>query len=180
MRWDRLFDDLEAQLVAQEILERDSEVADRTRRERALVALQERLLAHVGHRIVLVCGAGEVVEGALQEVGSDWALVEAPPGVVLAHLPAFRSVTGLGARAQSATAVARAFGVGMALRAICRDRAAVTLVDVTGACVTGTVDAVGRDFVELAEHPLDVPRRSENVSGVRVIPLTAVAVLRRG
>ena len=33
MRWDRLFDDLEGQLAAQHLLERDAEVADRTRRK---------------------------------------------------------------------------------------------------------------------------------------------------
>jgi hypothetical protein len=76
--------------------------------------------------------------------------------------------------------VARAFGVGHALRAISRDRAPVTLVDVTGAALTGTVDAVGVDFVEVAEHPLDVPRRPENLRGTRVVPFAAMALVRRG
>ena len=37
MRWDRLFDDLEAQLALDDVRELDAEVADRTRRERALL-----------------------------------------------------------------------------------------------------------------------------------------------
>src|SRR6478609_7446927 len=48
MRWDRLFDDLEAQAEADEARARDAEVADRVRRERAQLDLHTRLLAHVG------------------------------------------------------------------------------------------------------------------------------------
>ena len=39
MRWEGLFADLEGQLAAEERRERDDEVAERTRRERALVSL---------------------------------------------------------------------------------------------------------------------------------------------
>ena len=180
MRWDRLFDDLEGQLAAQHLLERDAEVADRTRRERAQLTLHDRLLAGLGQRVSLVCGAGEVVEGTVREVGAGWVMLEAPPGVVIAHLPAVRSLSGLGHLAQVPGTVARAFGLGMALRAVCRDRAPVSLVDVTGATHTGTVDSVGADHLDLAEHPLDLPRRAENVRGSRTIPYTALAALRRG
>lgn len=76
--------------------------------------------------------------------------------------------------------VARSFGLGMALRAVCRDRAPVSIVDVTGATLTGTVDLVGADHLDLAEHPLDLPRRPENVRGTRTIPYAALATLRRG
>ena len=47
MRWDRLFDDLEGQLAAQHLLEGDAEVADRTRRERALLTLHDLSLIHI-------------------------------------------------------------------------------------------------------------------------------------
>ncbi|HON76070.1 MAG TPA: hypothetical protein PKZ38_10160 [Dermatophilaceae bacterium] len=180
MRWDRLFDDLEGQLAAQHLLERDAEVADRTRRERALLTLHDRLLACVGQRVTLVCGAGEVAHGTVLEVGAGWVMLAAPPGVVLAHVPAVRSLAGLGQHAHVPGVVARSFGLGMALRAVCRDRAPVSVVDVTGATLTGTVDLVGADHLDLAEHPLDLPRRPENVRGTRTIPYAALATLRRG
>ena len=53
MRWERLFDDLEAQLELDERREQEAEVADRTRRERAQVDLQARLLANVGVTVSL-------------------------------------------------------------------------------------------------------------------------------
>ncbi len=48
MRWEGLFDDLDAQWEAEERRGRDAEVADRTRRERAGVTLHARLAAHRG------------------------------------------------------------------------------------------------------------------------------------
>ncbi len=60
MRWERLFDDLEAQLVADERRDLDAEVADRTRRERALLGLHERLAAVVDGD-PLSCGSPEWV-----------------------------------------------------------------------------------------------------------------------
>jgi hypothetical protein len=37
---------------------------------------------------------------------------------------------------------------------------------------------VGADYVELAEHAADEPRRAEAVRGVRAVVITAVAVVR--
>ncbi len=76
MRWDRLFDDLEAQLALDDVRELETEVADRTRRERALIDVQTRLLANVGESHVGLRLPGRVVAGRLVDVGPDWALVE--------------------------------------------------------------------------------------------------------
>jgi hypothetical protein len=37
---------------------------------------------------------------------------------------------------------------------------------------------VGADFVELAEHPVDQPRRRAAVTAVRAVPLRAVVAVR--
>ena len=59
--------------------------------------------------------------------------------------------------------MARRFGFGHAARGLSRDRAVVALADVGGSAVTGTIDAVGADALELSEHASDLPRRPENV-----------------
>ncbi len=180
MRWERLFDDLEAQLVADERRELDAEVADRTRRERALLGLHERLAAVVdGEPLSLrVAGVGVLV-GRVTGVGPDWLLVEERADrPALVPFAALRTVTGLRG-AQQTGAVAKGFALGSALRAISRDRAAVEVVDVDGTSLTGTVDAVGQDAFDLAEHAVDLPRRAEHVIAVRTMPMAVLAVVRR-
>ena len=61
MRWERLFDDLEAQAAEAEHASLGPEVADRTRRELARVRLADRFRAAVGRRVTLVvAGVGQV------------------------------------------------------------------------------------------------------------------------
>src|SRR5829696_3657347 len=171
MRWDRLFDDLEAQLAGDEVRELGSEVADRTRRERAQIELHTRLLANVDAAGVGLRLRGRVVAGRLVDVGPDWALLEtAPQRPVLVALAAVRAVSGLGPGARTPSVVARRFGLGAALRAVSRDRAVVEVVDVDGQAATGTIDVVAADHLELAEHPADETRRAANVTGRLVLP----------
>jgi hypothetical protein len=180
MRWERLFDDLETQLAAEDRRELDLEVADRTRRERALLGLHERLAAAVnGDTLSLrVVGVGVLV-GRVTAVGADWLLVEERPELpALVPFAALRAVTGLRG-AQQTGAVAKAFALGAALRAVSRDRAVVDIVDLEGTVVTGTIDAVGLDSLDVAEHASDLPRRPEHVIATRTIPSCAIAVVRR-
>ena len=176
-RWERLFADLEAELAAQERREWDSEVADRTRRERALIPLAARLCAHRGTEIDLRLAAGIRVHGRLLDVGGDWvALAPSPTRAALVPLSAIVSITGLTARSESADS-ARRFGLGYALREISRDRRRVQLLDTAGTSYEGTIDIVGADFVDLAEHPRDEPRRAGNIREVRTIPVADIACI---
>jgi cobalamin biosynthesis protein CobT len=83
------------------------------------------------------------------------------------------------AGAEQTGAVAKGFGLGAALRAVSRDRAVVDVVDIDGTTTTGTIDAVGQDLLEVAEHAVDLPRRAENVVAVRAVPFAALAAVRR-
>lgn len=191
MRWERLFDDLEAQLGADDARALTAEVADRTRRERAQLGLFDRLTALLDGPVVelRVAGAG-LVRGVVTGCGPEWVLVDqrgdlplsvregAADRPVLVAVPAVRGVIGLSGAATS-SAVARGFGLGAALRAVSRDRAVVDVVDIDGVVVTGTLDTVGQDLVEVAEHPSDLPRRPEHVVRVVAVPFAALAAVRR-
>ncbi|ADU49004.1 hypothetical protein Intca_2498 [Intrasporangium calvum DSM 43043] len=183
VRWERLFADLEARHSAEAALERDVEVADRTRRERAQVGLHARLLANVGGPEISlrVAGAapGGAVAGVLVDVGPDWLLLaESRRHSLLVPLPAVRGVVGLVGGAQEPTLVARRFTLAAALRGLSRGRVPLEVTAVDGWTVTGTIDAVGADHVDLAEHPLDQPRRSRHVVRAHVLPFAALSCLR--
>lgn len=181
MRWEQLFDDLEAQLQAAEQRAHGLEVADRTRRERSRVGLAERLLGQRAGQVQLVLRGGYEVVGPVVGVGDGWVLIRGERRTAaLVPLAAVELARGLTAATAAGSSVARAkrFGLGFALRALSRDRATVVLGTVGGRWLTGTIDAVGADWIELAEHPEDLPRRDRNVVAATVVAMDAMAVAR--
>jgi hypothetical protein len=174
MRWQGLFDDLEGQWAAEERRDREAEVADRTRAERARVALLDRCAASRGSRLVLWSVTGEPLEGTLVDLGADWLLLRELAGrELLVAATAVTSISGL-SRSSDPAVTARRFAIGYALRALSRDRAAVVVTDRSGGRVSGTIDAVGQDWFDLAEHPVDEPRRAGAVTGRRTVAVSAL------
>ncbi|SOD93664.1 hypothetical protein [Blastococcus haudaquaticus] len=184
MRWQQLFEDLQSQFEAEEMASERAESASRSRAEVGAVHLRERLAGAQGSPLhITVRGAGQVT-GTLVDHGVDWFLLDDGQGrELLVALGAVRAVGGLGRRtapAEPAGAVRSRLDLRWALRGLARDRSAVQVVLDDGGTLTGTLDRVGADFVELAEHPGDAPRRSEAVQGVRAVVIDAVAVVRTG
>jgi len=183
MRWDELFDDLEAQFGEAETADLAAEVTDRSRRELSLLRLVDRLRPVIGQPLVLrIVGAG-VIEGELRAVGPDWLLLAEVGGrEALVAAPAVLWIGGLAAQTavpHGEGQVAARLDLAYALRGIVRDRSAVSLTLLDGATATGTLDRVGVDFVEMAEHAPGEPRRHDAVRAVRAYPLTSLAVVRR-
>jgi hypothetical protein len=78
---------------------------------------------------------------------------------------------------EPATSLAARLGLGFALRDLCRRRVPVDIV--TGdARHHGTIDRVGRDHLDLAEHEIGVPRRQESVLRIRIVPMAAIVMVR--
>ena len=182
MRWRRLFDDLEAQVDAALEAELEGEVAERSRREAALVHLRDRLAGALGATVTVhLPGAGQV-QGLLVDSGVDWLLLEQDGGEVLVPLSAVLGVTGAGASAAAPddSAVGARLDLRWALRGLARSRTAVRLVLLDGTVVPGTLDRVGTDHVDLAEHGRDEPRRASAVRQVRLVPIAALVAVRSG
>jgi hypothetical protein len=183
VRWEDLFADLDAQMEELEAAELSSEVADRTRREIALFRLVDRLRATLGHPVTVFTLGGAKVAGRVAGVGADWLLVaEDFRFEVLLPLDAITGITGLGgltAAPGSEGKVAAKLTLAYALRGIARDRATVAIALRDSTVVTGTIDRVGADFFEMAEHGLAEARRARDIRSVRTVPFAGVAFVRR-
>lgn len=186
MRWTRLFDDLESQLIRLEQAERAADVADQVRSERGHIALLEVLAADVGRTVAVQAQGVGALTGVLREVGQDWCMLESATAgssrqrAVLLPAASLQSVTGLSGFAdQREGASRRRFGIRSALRALGRDRAMVRVYLTAGGAVQGTIDRVGLDHFDVADHPDDAPRRASEVRGVHAVPLWAMCALRQ-
>lgn len=181
-RWERLFVDLTSEFDEADALVRADEVSDRTRRENAQLRLVDRLRAAQGSTITAVVASAGPITGTIRGVGPDWLLLAAPlTSEALIPHQAISSVTGmpwLSAVPGSEGEVAAKLDFRFALRRLARDRAFVRLTNVDSLQLAGTIDRVGADFLELAEHAAGDPRRTRSVVGVRAIPLAAIAVVR--
>ena len=114
----------------------------------------------------------------------QWVLLRDDGGRdVLVPWSAVVSVVGLGLESTSPRRregqVFRRLGLTAALRAIARDRAAVSVGLVDGSVVSGTLDRVGLDFVEISEHAVGDARRPGQVSAVRTVAHTGLARITR-
>jgi hypothetical protein len=183
MRWDALFDDLDAQAEALSTADRAAEMADRGRFETGRLTLVDRLLPAIGATVQLRCAGALSVTGRLGRVHPEWLLLAEDAGrEALVAVAALVSIGGLGrgsAAPGSQSAVDARLSLRQALRAIARDRSSVRIHLIGGGVLDGTLDRVGADFVELAEHPVGEPRRPAEITGMLAVAVASIAVVRR-
>src|SRR5438309_7889 len=184
VRWDRLFADLDAQLAAADAAELAGEVSDRTRREVSRLHLADRARYAIGAQVSVGLDAAGTASGRLEREGPGWWLLTGAAGIdQLVCTDAIAWVCGLPAlsAAPGAQSVVEArLGLNYALRGIARDRSPVTVVLRDASSCAGTIDRVGADFLDLAEHAPGEPRRAGAVRSARSIALSAIAVVRSG
>lgn len=182
MGWESLLRDLESEFDAAAAAELAAEVADRTRREVARLRLVDRLRPAIGQQVAVSVPAVGTLHGRLADLGADWLLLTGPGDresiVPLAAVLTLGGIGALSAEPGSEGRVAARLDLPFALRGLARRRSAVTLVMTDGSSVVGTVDRVGEDFVELAEHLADEPRRASAVRSVRTVPIRSVVLVR--
>ena len=176
-RFDNLLAGILAEAEAADAAALDADIAEVERAVRAESRLLDRLRAQ--RRVALdIVGMGTLV-GDVAVVGrdvvvlaaddGDWAVpiwgiaavIDPTPGVLVAQRPSER--LGL-------TAIARSWA---------RQRCSVRVVRLNAVPLDGTLDAVGADHLDLAEHDPGEPRRPESVRRLATIPLGNVAAIRR-
>jgi hypothetical protein len=194
MRWDNLFDDLESQLELELGAEDLDLVAEEERLRLGRLALRDRLVALVGHTepLHLVLRDGESVALRLSAAGRDWIAGDlhaagsertaavVPIAAISSLLPTaeqlLRSIRA-DFPVEPATSLSARLGLTFVLRDLCRRRSGADLV--TGGIRThGTIDRVGRDQLDLAEHEPGVPRRDAAVTRIRIVPLSELLLIR--
>jgi len=77
----------------------------------------------------------------------------------------------------SAARLSDRIGLSFVLRDLCRRRAGLELHTRTG-LLTGTIDRVGRDHLDLAVHPPGTLRRTPSVEHYRVVPVDHLVFIR--
>jgi hypothetical protein len=182
MRWDALFEDMEAQLAAGERLDFDAEVAERTRADAAAVELADRLRGSLGLRIGIHLASGTLFEGVLSHVGSQSMVLDEPRHQMLIPQASAVRYTGLSRLAVTEhSTVRQRLGLASSLRALSRDRASLTVLVARGpaeSVLHGVIDRVGHDFLDLALTQAGEDRRAANVRQAATIPFAALAGLR--
>ncbi|WP_062297627.1 hypothetical protein [Demequina maris] len=168
MRWELLFADLESRLDVAERAEVDAEIAERTRDERAAVALAGRLAAQAGARVRLVLRGGARATGIVADVAGAWVLLDAADGQVVVPLAAIAAVEGLGHGAAPLTEVRRRLSLASALREVA-DAGLPVAVESDGGTWRGTIASVGADHLDLVSE-----------GTMRTVPLGAVLAVRAG
>jgi len=197
MRWDDLFDDLESQLEQELGAEEGDLLAEEERLRLGRLTLRDRLIAMsragdgVPEQLKLAMRDGSVVTVAVGSIGRDWLVGElvgarrgscvVPLAAVAALLPSSeqlaRSMT-VEPAAESPVSLSARLGLAFVLRDLCRRRAAVDLSTASGDKLHGTIDRVGRDHLDLAEHEPGVPRRAASVGRIRILPFGEIHLVR--
>jgi hypothetical protein len=196
MRWDNLFDDLEGQLEQELGAEDIDLLAEEERLRLGRLGLRERLRAlmpasSASEPMRLVLTDGTRVSLAIGAVGRDWIAGEPSgdgkqSGSYVIPIPAIsgclptpaQTVASLGGGVEAGVgSLASRIGLPFVLRDLCRRRAALH-IRTTRDILHGTIDRVGRDHLDLAEHEPGAPRRERFVRAMRMIPLAEFVLVR--
>ena len=180
VRWDDLFDDLAGQASAVLADELRTETDERARAELGRMSLLDRLAVGGAQVVDVDLVDGRRVRGRLAGVGDGWCRLEDDRDELLLPGRALARVSSVSPPSPGPTdrPLQARLGLRPVLRALVRRRVYVRVGSTAGSTTGGTLDAVGADHLELAEHPADRPRRSVEVRAVSLVPFDALLVLR--
>ena len=175
------FDDLLAGILAEaeaaDAASMDADIAEVERATRAELRLLDRLRGQRQASIEIV--GGGLVTGLIAAVGRDVVVVAADDGDWVIPAWGVAAVIELGFGAREVASPSERLGFASVARAWARQRSVVRVLRTGAGPLDGTMDAVGADHLDLAEHDPGEPRRPEAVRRRLTVPLGAIAALRR-
>lgn len=195
MRWDSLFDDLEAQLERELSAEEGGLRAEEERLRIGRLSLRDRIraltTADPEEPIRLRLRSGERLRLRVRALGSDWvsgellvddgattaSAVVPLAGLLSITVPVDRVRASLAVPSRPEKGLAGRLALPVVLRDLTRRRIAVEVVTAREVLV-GTLDRITADALDLAVHPAGVPRRATDVRLVEVVALSEVLAVR--
>jgi len=202
MRWDNLFDDLESQLEHGLSAEEVDLQAEEERLRLGRLRLRDRLVAlhavgsgELDYAVKIGVVSGEVIVVRPAAFGRDWMsgeIVGDPDERSRRHPQFILPLSSIGtlhlSREQLRLSLAKQpapvtpplaerLGLPFVLRDLCRRRTAVEVMLPSGS-LTGTIDRVGHDHLDIALHEPGSPRRESLLTGMRIVPFAQVMMVR--
>jgi len=194
VRWQNLFDDLESQLETELGAEEVDLLAEEERLRLGRLSLRDRIRAlheaTPASPLGLTLRGGDRVALTLAAIGRDWLAGELDAGILRSAIVPFSAVVSLDpvgaqlaaslraeATPEPPTALSARLGLAFVLRDLCRRRTAVE-VHLAAERLHGTIDRVGRDHLDLAEHAPGEPRRTAAVARIRIVAFAGLDLVK--
>ena len=176
----RVFDELEAEFEEGLRQEAEQQTVAAVRAELGATVLWEQLARRVGTEMVVYAGT-QVLRGSAVASHPEFLVLRGADGAE--HLIRYGPAVSVALLAEPAALrpapgpAARRHQLALALRELARRREPVRVHLVDGTAVAGTIEAVGSDYLQVAEHDLGEPRRRPAVRARRFIGFAAVAAV---
>lgn len=194
MQWDHLFEDLADQFAAEREEAEQRAAVDDERLRIARLTVRDRLAAlavglQPGDRIGLQLHSDERIDVVPVEFGADWFGADLV-GVGGRYGACLVPIAGIAALLLTRDQVARSLApqagrpsiterlsIHIALRDLARRRTVCELSTPAGG-ITGTIDRVARDHLDIAVHDPETVRRNRAVQVTRIVPLRDILLVR--
>jgi hypothetical protein len=176
----RVFEELEAEFEAGLRREADQETAAALRAGIGETVLWEQLARRTGTQAVAHAG-GRRFRGVVVASYPEFLVLHDGDGSE--HLIRYGPATSVALPAEPTTlqpapaGAARRYRLSLALRELARRREPVRVELADGGRVDGTIEAVGSDYLEIAEHDPGEARRRRAVKARRFLGLAAIAAV---
>lgn len=176
----RVFDELEGEFDAGLRREAEQEALAAVRAELGATVLWEQLARRIGSETTVLAGA-RAFRGGVVASYPEFLVLRAIDGTE--HLIRYGPAVSVALSAQppalrpAPPGAARRYQFALALRELARRREPVRVELVEGARCDGTIEAVGSDYLEVAEHDLGEARRRAAVRARRFVGLAAVVAV---